>query len=170
MPPFLTLVVGQSLKYRLLDKAGQRYQAKAAYDEAMQDWRALVASIEDQSGWIATWANVLWDAWCHGKRRDLVAEITLDERRAIVLREMQADRWFEREFSGIQVNSKVNSGDPGVSAKQRVVDYLRAHPEIADQLADGEMQQSEVAHSLGVSQASVSRGLTAFSRNGHSEN
>lgn len=49
---------------------------------------------------------------------------------------------------------------PGNTAKQRVVNYLREHPKIMDQLVNYEIQQTEVASVLGVSQASVSRGLS----------
>lgn len=169
LPPMLTVLVGMGLKYYVLTRSHERQEAKVNHEKAMREWRTIVDNLEVHENWIASWANALWDAWCYKKRRDVLAEIPIEDKRLIVQREMEADLWFEREFTGMQQNSGRMQQNSDMPAKARVVLFLRENPEIAEQLGDGSMQQSEVASMLGVSQASVSRGLTAYSQNGHHE-
>lgn len=170
LPPLLTVLIGQALKYYALTRSRERHEARVAYQEAKRQWDQTVATLEKHSLWPQMWANAIWDTWCTRKRRDYLAGISVEERRLIVQREMQADQWFEEEFTGIQVNSARIQPDKTLSSKERVTRFLHEHPEIAEQLRTGDIQQAQVAAELGVSQASVSRGLAAFSANGHSVN
>lgn len=164
VPPAFVLVVGQLQKTRILAENARRYSATIAHDAALAEWNTTLADIESHHDWSQAWASALWDVWAFRKRREVLADITPEEKRAIVQREMQADDWWNSgEF---RPNSDRIQPNSSVSAKQRVIDYLRQNPELATSLNDGDIQQSEVAAQLGVSQASVSRGVTAYMNNG----
>lgn len=163
LPPVLTVLVGQGLKYYALSRSRERFEAKSAYEDAVRKWSKVVDEIETQSNWRQTWANALWDAWAFRKRRDVLALISVEEKRLIVLREMQADEWFEmpqfQEISEIAGNSQKEQK----VSQQDVIDFL-----LSNDWAES-ASGIEIAEATGASEATVSRARRAFSRNGHSK-
>lgn len=174
IPPTFVLVVGQLQKTRILAENERRYAAARAYEEAMDQWKTILSTLENHPQWSQAWANALWDAWCFRKRREVLASITTDEKRAIVAREMEAEQWWipggfqmesvrnpaEREKAAMVTMSKSDEK----SIKEQVRDALREHPELL------KMPRVEAAQALGVSIGSFQRGYELYQRNGHSDN
>ena len=171
LPPFLTVLVGLGLKYQLLTRSRERNVARQAYSAALADWQQTVARLDEHPEWRLTWFNALWDEWCRGRARDVLARIDRPTKVAIVLREMEDEAQLLRELNALQFNAyasySVNTAaSQGKSKKQMVLDYLREHPDAAS--GDQAELAAMLSHMLNiqVSQSTVSRALAEFSANG----
>lgn len=162
VPPVTTVLVGQALKYYALSRSKGRHEAKLKYDHAMDAWQQKTDTLEQHSDWLQTYAAALWDAWRYGKRREVVQAITLDEQRAIVRREMDAERWFVSADQPEIHRNSVKARSDETPPREIVLKYLKDNP------ADVEMNQAELASILGVSAPTVNRAIRDFRSNGHS--
>lgn len=172
LPPFLTVLVGMGLKYRLLTSSEIRKAAGDAYRAALDDWTALMTNIEDHKQWRVFWFNALWDEWVRVNGARIQATIDDDTKLAIVLREMEAEDRIARILNagGTRVNAANAAEYEGKSKKEIALDYLRNNPELA---RDDQTNIAAIitnATGIQISQSTVSRALSAFSQNGHSEN
>lgn len=187
MPPALTLIVGQGLKYRVLIEAQRRHEAKANYEAALADWKRVEAHLEQHSDWLQAYATALWDTWRHGKRKEIWQGITASDRRAIVQRELEAEHWFSgvtasqltdndgqdrqrrQKKRGVTVVPDIDPDIAELTGKDRVKAYLDRYPEAE------KLDIDELAERLAVSGRTVYRGKSElakngdFSRNGHKE-
>jgi hypothetical protein len=161
-PPIFVLVAGQVQKTRILAQNERRYSAQIDYNAAMAEWEQIVKTIEGHNNWLQTYATALWDVWRHGKRRDLIAVITIEEQRAIVQREMEANNWYISGISTEIQRNSVKEKDDQTPPREIVLKYLNFNPEAA------EMNQADLASQLGVSPATVNRAIQAFRSNGYS--
>lgn len=172
LPPFLTVLVGMGLKYRLLTSSEIRKAAGDAYRAALDDWTALMTNIEDHKQWRVFWFNALWDEWVRVNGARIQATIDDDTKLAIVLREMEAEDRIARILNagGMRRNAANATEYEGKSKKDIALDYLRNNPELA---RDDQTNIAAIitnATGIQISQSTVSRALSAFSQNGHSEN
>lgn len=171
LPPFLTVLVGMGLKYRLLTSSEIRKSASDAYRAALDDWNSLMANIEDHKQWRVFWFNALWDEWMRVNGARAQVAIDDDTKLEIVLREMESEDRIARILNagGMRQNA-MNSGEyEGKSKKEIALDYLRSNPELA---RDDQTNIAAIitnATGIQISQSTVSRALSAFSENGHSE-
>ena len=158
-PPLAVLSVAFFFELALMPELERREANERAYQDALQRYQLAIADPEKHPEWVQSWANALWDAWRSGKRRDLLGRITSDEQRAIVLREMRADNWFQDEISR---NSEKRQGGAGVNQRQVVIDYLKRIP------GDVSRNQADLAEFLDVSTATVNRAIKDYKA--HSQN
>ena len=164
VPPMITVLVGQGLKYYALSRSEDRREAKTHYDQAMIEWRETVRTLEQHPDWLNTYAWALWDTWRKGKRQELISGISKDERSAIVLREVEADQILPEKVSEIAENSVrrvKTSSENNNHAVRRVIEYLDEDP------ARFQLSGAEISEILQVSEPSVSRGKKKFSENGY---
>lgn len=161
LPPVLTVLVGQGLKYYALRRSYDRLESKRQFDEAMLHWRVTIGTIEDRDDWRNAYAWALWDTWKKGKRREYVADITGDERRAIIRREMDADQFFEDEKPAISMKLLQGGGERPAGQVDKVIAWWQEDP------ARFHLSGVEIAETLQVSEATVTRARPRFSSNGH---
>jgi len=167
LPPFMTVLVGLALKYLFLSKSRTRHEAKIAYEAAMQQWQQTTAQLEEHADWRETYAWALWDTW-RSKRAKLAAQLTPEERQAVVLREMQADAFFSESYTENSSEKQPRQATETVTPRQRVLGYLREHPEVAEQLKRNERTQADLGLELGAHQTAVHRAFQDYkSSNGH---
>lgn len=169
LPPFLTVLVGMGLKYRLLTSSEIRKAAGDAYRAALDDWTALMTNIEDHKQWRVFWFNALWDEWVRVNGARIQATIDDDTKLAIVLREMEAEDRIERILNrgargAIAGKLQGKSDETPLGSRDDVITFLRETPD-AESLTG-----KEIAEITGASEATVSRARRAFSSNGHAEN
>ena len=176
LPPFLTVLVGQVLKGRALSQSRARHEANVKHEAALSTWHRTLAAIESQPEWIPVYANTLWDAWCKGKRREMVEAITVAEKRLIVRREMDADSWFDSEEfpGGIQRNTRKASGmsrngsgglvdsvEGDLTQAEKVKVLLHERPDLL------EMPRTEAMALLGVGGSTLYKALELHANNGY---
>jgi len=157
-PPIAVLSIALMGERILMPSLEARWANERGYQEALARYQQSVADPELLPGWRDTYAFALWEAWKR-KQRKLAAEMSVEVRDAVVLREMQADRFFTDDSSSRSPDEQMK---PAVIPRQRVIEYFQDHPE--DRETDGNV----LAVKLGVSPATVSRAKKAVSSNGHS--
>jgi hypothetical protein len=160
-PPVIVLLLGEILALLWLEGQQLRHESNVKYSTSLKAWQAVDQEPSKHSDWIKVFATALREELCH------VNEITVDdlspeEWRDAVMAELGAEDWLDlqRNSLGIQV-------DKGATAIAQVVEFLHQHPDIALALQNKTIMQSDIASKIGVSQASVSRGLARYSTNGH---
>lgn len=156
LPPFLTVLVGLGLKYQLLTRSRERNAARQEYSAALETWQKTVARIEEHPEWRLAWFNALWDEWCRGRSRDVLARIDRPTKVAIVLREMQDEAQLMRELNALQFSeiagaNAASKRAPGRTNREVVEEFYRTNPGAI------QMQQREIAEILGISESAVSR-------------
>jgi hypothetical protein len=175
VPPMITVLVGQGLKYYALSRSESRREAKTRYDLAIVAWDELVKNIELHAGWRNTYAWALWDVWRKGKRQEMIANITHEVRSAIIIREIEADQILPDADSQLTDNANQHKAKrqaetvtPDIDAdiaqltgKDRVKAYLDRYP------AAGSLEIDELADLLAVSGRTVYRGKELVSKNGY---
>ena len=172
LPPLIVVLMGMALKYLLLSSSEQRSAASSAYRSALDDWNALMANLETHKQWRVFWFNALWDEWVRGNGSRMQVTIDDDTKLAIVLREMEAEDRIERILNagGMRLNA-ANAGEyEGKSKKDVALDYLKNNPELAREDQTNIAAIITNATGIQISQSTVSRALSSFSQNGHSEN
>lgn len=122
-PPILVLITAQILKSQMLHSIERRHEAQSAFVEAHNQWQAQSADAlhawqsayehaHEHTSWMRIQANALRDALRRSNARSsaVLREITDDDWRALILREIAADAWYDR-------------------AEQRALDALRVEQE-----------------------------------------
>ncbi len=73
-----------------------RHTNERAYQEAVNLWQSATADPESHPHWMQFYANALRDAIrkANNRRKDALAELTTADWRALVYRELQADKWY----------------------------------------------------------------------------
>lgn len=101
LPPLFVLAMAHVLKHELLDAVALQAAQKVAYEKALHEWQRLVsADAEAHPEWMRFYANALRDALRSANARTKAGKETLPlltnaDWRALVYREMHADRWYE---------------------------------------------------------------------------
>ena len=165
VPPVFVLVVGQLQKARILALNERRHQATVDYEQALADWQRQLARLENHPDWMTTWANTLWDVWKHGKRREVLATIDTEQKRALVHREIEADYWAQDVFAQTAANTEpydknTVENTPDNTALDRLKIHLADHPE------DNELSYRKLADAAGVSINTVQRYRMVRENNG----
>jgi hypothetical protein len=95
-PPLLVLSTAYVLKEQLLGLIEQRHTAERAFQMALTAWQAATANPEAHPRWSQFYANALRDALrkANNRRKDTLAQMTSDDWRKAVTREMHADLWY----------------------------------------------------------------------------
>ncbi|HMN12331.1 MAG TPA: hypothetical protein PKD55_08420 [Bellilinea sp.] len=63
----------------------------------MDDWRVATSAPEDRPSWMQFYANALQDALrkTNARRKETLSQMTVDDWRVAVRREMSADIWYQ---------------------------------------------------------------------------
>jgi hypothetical protein len=95
-PPILVLSTAYVLKEQALGAIEMRHANEQAYQAAVADWQAATANPEEHSRWQQFYANALRDALrkANSRRKETLSQMTQDDWRAVVTREMHADLWY----------------------------------------------------------------------------
>jgi hypothetical protein len=155
LPPFLTVLVGMGIKYRLLNESRQRHDAQTLFDKAVSEWEFKVAHLEQHTEWKERYAHALWDTWRKGKRRDLLSAITPDLRNQIVWREMDADQFFSHADHTRSDTPPYDEHTPDHTADNTALDRVRVH--LLQHPEDQELSFRKLADAAGVSIHTVQR-------------
>ena len=96
-PPLIVLSTAYVLKEQALESIEQRHADERAFREALAEWQTDTASPEDHPQWVQFYANALRDAlWkANNRRQEKLSQMTQDDWRVAVTREMDADLWYE---------------------------------------------------------------------------
>ncbi len=96
-PPLLVLSTAYVLKEQVLETIEQRHADERAFQAVLAEWQAATADPEQHLNWPQVYANALRDALlrANSRRKEALAEMTVDDWRLVVTREMQADLWYE---------------------------------------------------------------------------
>ncbi len=112
-PPLIVLSTAYVLKEQALENIKQRHADERAFREALAEWQTDTASPEEHPQWVQFYANALRDALrkTNNRRQELLSQMTRNDWRIIVTREMQADLWYEGpdQFEGLREISTVNA-------------------------------------------------------------
>jgi hypothetical protein len=96
-PPLLVLSTAYVLKEQILSAVEMRHTNEVSYREALAEWQAATAHPQEHSPWSQFYANALRDALrkANNRRRETLTQMTQNDWRLMVNREMQADVWYE---------------------------------------------------------------------------
>jgi hypothetical protein len=96
-PPILVLSTAYVLKEQALESIERRHANERAFQAALTGWQVAVSDPEDHPQWLQFYANTLRDALrkANNRRQDTLSQMTQDDWRIAVTREIQADRWYE---------------------------------------------------------------------------
>jgi hypothetical protein len=96
-PPLIVLSTAYVLKEQALESIEQRHADERAFREALAEWQTDTASPEDHPQWVQFHANALRDALrkANNRRQEMLSQMTQDDWRIAVTREMEADVWYE---------------------------------------------------------------------------
>src|SRR5690606_18590788 len=97
-PPILVLSTAYVLKEQALESIERRHANERAFQAALTDWQAATGNPEEHPQWSQFYANALRDALrkANNRRRETLSQMTQDDWRIAVFREMQAERWYEQ--------------------------------------------------------------------------
>jgi hypothetical protein len=95
-PPILVLSTAYVLKEQALAAIEMRHANEQAYQAAVAEWQVAAATPEEHSQWPQFHANALRDRlWkANNRRKETLSQMTRDDWRAAVTREMHADLWY----------------------------------------------------------------------------
>lgn len=95
-PPLLVLSTAYVLKEQMLQSIERRHADERVYQAALAGWQTATDRPEQHPHWSQFYANALRDALrkANARRRDALSQMTQDEWRGAVTREMQADEWY----------------------------------------------------------------------------
>jgi len=96
-PPLLVLSTAYVLKEQVLETIEQRHADERAFQAALAEWQTATANPEQHPNWPQVYANALRDALlkANSRRKEALGDMTVDDWRTVVQREMQADLWYE---------------------------------------------------------------------------
>jgi hypothetical protein len=92
-PPLIVLSTAYVLKEQALESIEQRHADERAFREALAEWQPDTTSPEDHPQWLQFYANALRKA--NSRRQEALSQMTRDDWRVAVTREMEADLWYE---------------------------------------------------------------------------
>jgi hypothetical protein len=97
-PPVLVLSTAYVLKEQVLESIERRHADERAFQAALTDWQVTVTDPEDHPQWLQFYANALRDALrkTNKRRQETLTQMTQDDWRVAVTREMEADLWYEQ--------------------------------------------------------------------------
>jgi len=102
-PPVLVIIAATVLKHLMLESVRQRHANERAYQQALADWQAATADPEASPHWRSAYTNALRQKLVEvnsrgrgkSERQAIMQHMTLADWRALVMRELQADNWFD---------------------------------------------------------------------------
>lgn len=96
LPPVVVLIAASVLKSLTLNDIEDRHAAHVDYDTQHNEWLARKAEAHQHERWMYAAANELRDAIRNENRRSYakLRELTNDDWRVLVLRELSADNWY----------------------------------------------------------------------------
>ena len=96
-PPLIVLSTAYVLKEQVLESIEQRHADERAFREALTEWQTDTANPEDHPQWVQFYANALRDALrkANNRRQETLSQMTRENWRAAVMREMQANLWYQ---------------------------------------------------------------------------
>lgn len=113
--PVLVLIASNVLKTQWLHAIEAKYEAQQQLDkdkrdtkqknhDALMTWQGAYNAAHESPLWQRTVGNTLWEAIYHVNRQSkaVLRALTIDDKRALVLRELSADQWYERAESKAQ--------------------------------------------------------------------
>jgi hypothetical protein len=130
-PPIIVLATAYVIKEQILEAIEVRHANEQAFQTALGDWRLVTAVPEDFPLWMQFYANALQDALrkANARRKEALSQMTKEDWRLAVAREMRADMWYQNvesengpslSFShaveAITASSNGNGNHPKVSA------------------------------------------------------
>ena len=97
-PPILVLSTAYVLKEQALESIERRHANERAFQAVLTDWQVAVSDPEDHPQWLQFYANALRDALrkTNNRRQETLTQMTQDDWRVAVTREMEADLWYEQ--------------------------------------------------------------------------
>ncbi len=97
-PPLLVLSTAYVLKEQVLETIEQRHADERAFQMVLAEWQAATADPEQHPNWPQVYANALRDALlkANSRRKETLGDMTVDDWRTVVQREMRADLWYEK--------------------------------------------------------------------------
>jgi len=104
-PPLLVLSTAYVLQEQVLETIEQRHADERAFQAALADWRVATADPEQHTNWPQMYANALRDALlrANSRRKEALGEMSLDDWRMVVQREMRTERWYEEPESDEEI-------------------------------------------------------------------
>jgi hypothetical protein len=95
-PPIIVLATAYVIKEQILEAVEVRHANEQAFQAALADWRVVTAIPEDHPTWTQFYANALQDALrkSNARRKDTLSQMTIEDWRLAVGREMRADMWY----------------------------------------------------------------------------
>lgn len=95
-PPLLVLSTAFVLKEQLLEAIEHRHMTERSYQVALNEWHKATAYPENHLQWSQFYANALRDMLnkANNRRQETLATLTTADWRALVYRELQAERWY----------------------------------------------------------------------------
>ncbi len=96
-PPILVLSTAYVLKEQALESIERRHANERAFQAALMGWQVAVSGPEEHPQWLQFYANALRNALrkTNNRRHETLTQMTQDDWRAAVTREMEADLWYE---------------------------------------------------------------------------
>jgi hypothetical protein len=176
LPPVMVVGAGLVLKTRILALNERHHRATTEFSQALAEFKHLQTNVEQHPEWPQFYASALWDQWRRGKAKTLLAEITEQDRRAIVRHEMLADRWGD-VTGDVTDNVTVCDTDHGnVTARDNSesvtqmsqidrIEMVRQH--LTDNPEDTHKSLRELAEMLNVSYETIRRAKRSISSNGN---
>ncbi len=85
------------IKEQILEVVEVRHANEQAFQIALADWRLVTTTPEDHPSWIQFYANAFQDALrkANARRKETLSQMSIDDWRAAVHREMRADMWYQ---------------------------------------------------------------------------
>jgi hypothetical protein len=97
-PPIIVLATAYVIKEQILEAVEVRHANEQAFQAALADWRVVTAIPEDHPTWTQFYANALQDALrksnANARRKETLGQMTIEDWRLVVGREMRADMWY----------------------------------------------------------------------------
>jgi len=96
-PPLLVLGMSYILKGQMLQSIEIRHSSEKAYQEDLANWNKLASDVELHTDWKQKYASALRDQLTKANKRKKsinINEVSLEEWKALVWREMQEENWF----------------------------------------------------------------------------
>lgn len=129
-PPVAVLFLALIGERIVLDEIRSRHANERAYQEALKEWQQTAADPEQSPRWRAAYANALksaiYDANRSGAgstaRKELMNGLRSGEWRALVVREMRADSWFDDQpdAAPVAVKTVVTPANPTLARPEPI--------------------------------------------------
>lgn len=119
LPPVLVLIASHVLKTQALHAVEARYAAHEQYVQAQRAWAQAFEDAPAHPRWMHAAANALRDALRAANKRSpaVMRALTDEDWRALILRELAADAWYERTEAAHAVRAEESHPPP---AAQRI--------------------------------------------------